>query len=483
MRFITNLLWVFVLFAFLGWAVSFVFRCVKKRKLVNPGFITSPFFPSSGLMVMIVYLLSLVTHNSYMIMFASAIILTVGKYLYELAFERTFGFKWKDLSKRRFNLNGYVLAYEPLFYGVGSALLCRYAFAPIMSLIGAMHPLVALLIPAIIAGIIVADLIVSVMTVIHLRRNLRQMKNISELLDDNTSDKTDEQLRAEYEKKCVKSKRFRGRLVRAFPDMQSVNYEQQLADLKLRFDVIREKNDETYEHTIVNREEQPFAYGLSFTKLFWLFFVGSFFGTFLETIWAFLTLGVFEMRVGMVWGPFIPVYGGGAVAITLCLYRLHKARDLVIYLASAVIGATFEYFCSYFLEKSFGIISWDYSNTPFNIDGRTNLMFALIWGLLGLSWLRYIYPTFSNLVEKIPKKVGRPLTIVLVIFMAVNGAFSCAAVYRMGQRAQNKPAANVAEEWIDNTFNDEYMHFIFPHMATPEAWEKALAEEAKAPKK
>lgn len=94
--------------------------------------------------------------------------------------------------------------------------------------------------------------------------------------------------------------------------MESLNYEKQLSDLKKYFDIIREKNNETYERKIENDSEKPFAYGLCFSKLFWLFMIGSIFGTVLETIWVIVMDGHFEMRVGMVLGPFIPVYGGGS---------------------------------------------------------------------------------------------------------------------------------------------------------------------------
>ena len=76
---------------------------------------------------------------------------------------------------------------------------------------------------------------------------------------------------------------------------------------------VMERNREVYEKTIENKEDRPFAYGLCFSKLFWLFFIGSLFGTILETFYALIFDGHFEIRTGMVIGPFIPVYGGGAV--------------------------------------------------------------------------------------------------------------------------------------------------------------------------
>ncbi len=468
MKILTEVLWVFSVFSFLGWVFKFVYETVKKRRPSNPGFITLPFLPSNGIAMVLVYVLFSKAESMFIIFFGCAILLTIYKFFLSMLFEKSFGFKWKDYSKKRFNLNGYVSVWEPFAYGALGILAIRYAFNPMLGIISGIPAWLALLIPAIISALIFSDLIISVITVVNLRKNLKQMKNISNLIDDNNGEESDEELRKRYEQRIIKNKRFRLRLVSAFPDMQSLNYEKQLSDIREWFNIIREKNDEEYEKKIEKEEDKPFAYGLSFTKLFWLFFIGSIFGTILETIWCFFMEGHFEMRVGLVIGPFIPVYGGGAVAITLCLYKLHKSNDLIVYLSSAVIGATFEYFCSYFQEMFLGTVSWDYSKTPFNLNGRTNLTFALIWGILGLVWLRYIYPFISRLIEKIPKKSGTIITVILVVFMAFDSAVSIAAVYRENQRSKNIKPQNVVAEWIDNTFNDDYMNFVFPHMATRE---------------
>lgn len=50
---------------------------------------------------------------------------------------------------------------------------------------------------------------------------------------------------------------------------------------------VKDKNMTEYTAVFENKEERPFAFGLCFTKLFYLFVIGSFFGTILETLWAF----------------------------------------------------------------------------------------------------------------------------------------------------------------------------------------------------
>ncbi len=470
MQLIINSLWIFSFFSFVGWFISFAYDSVKRRRLVNPGFITLPFLPSYGIGILLLFALFSYIKDDVILFVASGVFLTLYKFALSRFFERSFGFKWKNTKREKIRIGGFSIEWEPFLLGAIGLILIKFVSKPITSFISGLPFWAALLIPAVITGLIIADTVISVITVLGLRRNLMQMKNISELIDDKNSDIPDDELRKSYERRMLKSKRFRLRLVKAFPDMESLDYEKQLADLRNNYDLLRKKNNEVYENTIEDVNERPFAYGLCFSKLFWLFLIGSFFGTILETGWALVMEHCFEMRVGMVLGPFIPVYGGGAVAITLCLYKLHRKKDLIVYLASALIGATFEYLCSYFQEMFLGTISWDYSDTPFNLDGRTNLTFALIWGVLGLAWLRYLYPVISRLIEKIPKKIGRIVTVILVVFMAVNAALSVLAVMRDNERKDNIPPKTVIGQFVDKAFPDEYMDFVFPHMGTKETF-------------
>lgn len=479
MKLFTGMLWVFVIFSFLGWLTELIYYLIKNKRVTNPGFLTLPFLPSIGIGFLLLYVFALRFENVVMLFFTSAIILTLYKYFASVIFERSFGFKWKDYSDSKYKINKYVSIWEPFVYGLLGVVLVKFAYAPVASIITAIPFWAAILIPAVVTVLIIVDIIISCVTVIKLRNNLKKMDNISRLLDNEEKNVSDNELRKEYERRIIQSKHFRLRLVKAFPDMESFDYEKQLSDIKAHHNLLLKRNNETYENNIMNKEDRPFAYGLSLSKLFWLFLIGSFCGTLLETVWAFFVEGHFEMRVGVVMGPFIPVYGGGAVAITLCLYKLYNKNDIIVYAASAVIGATFEYYCSYFQEMFLGTISWDYSDTPFNLDGRTNLLFAFIWGFLGLVWLRYLYPLISRLIEKIPKKPGNIITVILAVFMVVNGVLTIVSIDRKNKRAENIPPQTVIGQFCDTVFTDEYMNFMFPHMGTKETFAKEREQKAK----
>lgn len=220
--------------------------------------------------------------------------------------------------------------------------------------------------------------------------------------------------------------------------------------------------------SISNSRKNIFAYGMGFYKLFWIFMLGCFFGVVVETINHFVFTHSYECRWGLIYGPFNPVYGIGAVVMTVCLNKLSSLRDLWIFLICMVIGSVIEYLCSYFQEIIFHTASWNYNADRINFGGRTSLLFGFFWGILGLVWIKDLYPVLSRLIEKIPKKVGVPLTWILCVYMIFNMSISAAAVYRQTQRSDGIEATNAIESFLDETYPDEFLKEMYPNMSKVE---------------
>lgn len=207
-----------------------------------------------------------------------------------------------------------------------------------------------------------------------------------------------------------------------------------------------------------------FSQGMGFYKLFWIFLVGSVLGVVVETLWCLLSRHYYENRTGLLYGPFSPVYGIGAVALAVGLYPLRGVRDGVIFLAGVIIGSLVEYVCSWVQEKGFGSVSWDYSNLPFNLHGRINLLYGLFWGLLAVVWVKEIYPRFATLLLLIPNSIGIPLTWVLAMLLAVDCIFSALAVARWKGRINGLAAMNGFESWLDRHYNDARMKKTYTNL-------------------
>lgn len=220
-------------------------------------------------------------------------------------------------------------------------------------------------------------------------------------------------------------------------------------------------------NAIIDAEESRtnhFAKGLSPYKLLLLCFIGSFFGVLIELGWCLLTRGHLESRSGLVYGPFNLLYGVGAVALSVSLYRFRNRGKWLSFLGGAVVGSVVEYACSFFQELAFGSRSWDYSKMPFNINGRICLLYSLFWGILGVLWVKSIYPRMAKLILKIPDRAGKVITWILTAFFIVNAVVTCIAVFRWSERIQGVAATNGFWQFIDSRFTDERMGRIFANM-------------------
>lgn len=203
---------------------------------------------------------------------------------------------------------------------------------------------------------------------------------------------------------------------------------------------------------------------INFYVFFWLFLIGSVLGFIVEGVWEIIKNGYWVNHSAAVWGPFCIIYGVGVVALYLSSYFLENKTLPTKFVLFSISGAVVEYFGSLFQEKFLGSVSWDYSSHPFNLGGRVSLRMALIWGILGIVFMYFIYPSINRLFLNINTKQMQIVTYIVAIFMAVNLAVTSLTVTRWEARLNNIPPNNKIESIIDNTYGNEKMKEIFSNM-------------------
>ena len=225
------------------------------------------------------------------------------------------------------------------------------------------------------------------------------------------------------------------------------------------------------------KQEAHVAQGMTSYKLFWVFFIGCFAGVVLETIYCLIQRGHYESRVGLIYGPFNLVYGIGALCLSGALYQFRNRGRVFSFVGGFVVGSVVEYACSWFQEVCFGSTSWDYSNMPYNLNGRICLLYSIFWGILGIFWIKDIYPRMAKWILKIPNKVGKPLTWVLLVFMVFNSVMTLFTSLRWTARREGVKPRNAFEAYLDEHYPDERMQKIFANAEFTEDREARMQDE------
>lgn len=211
------------------------------------------------------------------------------------------------------------------------------------------------------------------------------------------------------------------------------------------------------------KQKKIFAEGLCFDKIFLFFVIGSVFGGLWEEVQWFVVHGNWTCRHDLLYGPFSTLYGFGMVLFLILLGPLNNERSVFkTFLYSFFIGGVFEYIAGVLAENILQIKFWNYSHMFLNIDGKTTIPIMFVWGLLGLLLLKVIYPIFSNWLEKIPFRIGKMISITLLIFISMDMILSYSVFGRMILRHKGIEPKTFIGKFYDEKYNDEFMYNKYP---------------------
>ena len=159
---------------------------------------------------------------------------------------------------------------------------------------------------------------------------------------------------------------------------------------------------------------------------FWTYCVlGWCYEVFLEVVvyrWGF-------SNRGFLWGPYLPVYGVGALLILGCLGRL-KSRPLrvgrvnfmpaVVFLAVVALTTVVELIASYLLEWTTGGWLWDYTRYAIQWQGRICLSASLRFGVGGMVILYLLQPLLEKGIGRLSKKGRQTVFAVLFVLFVID---------------------------------------------------------------
>lgn len=297
----------FFLYGCIGWCVEVVYAAVKEHKLVNRGFLCGPICPIYGFgMVGLVYSVQLIplpdsgSMSAVSIFFIGMVLTTAIELVGGWVLYKLYHIRWWDYSKMKYNLGGYICPQFSLLWGLGSVLMIKVVHPLLARGSNPMPFRVMLILDIVLLILFVVDVIVSTAAAIGLNKYLSEIDELRARLRV-TSDKLttvlgtgamtadtvlDEQklqlalaklegrenaaeLRAEATARVAELREKLAavdrhplstrRLLRAFPNMKSLNYAETLAATRTAVIRLRElaaAAKETARETAANAAEK-----------------------------------------------------------------------------------------------------------------------------------------------------------------------------------------------------------------------------------
>lgn len=421
-----DFIWLFFVSSFAGWVLETITSAIKQKRFINRGLVNAPFCILYGSVLVFISVFCKELQGFWLFL-GAALVATLFEWMAGHLIEKMYSERWWDYSNRKWNLDGYICLSASLVWGMLAFFMVKWGNSLVVKMLYLFPALIRKWLVIVLSAALVLDVFATFVVISHKTADESFWHEADKFFDKLT-----------YGISSRLYNRINKRIENAYPEKVSIMKE------KTRQDV--------------------FAYGLCFSKLFLLFFIGSLIGDVTETLYCWLVGGIWMSRSSLVWGPFSVVWGLGIALATMLLYKYRNKSDKFLFAAGSLLGGLYEYVCSVFTEIAFGKVFWEYSHIPFNLGGRINLLYCFFWGIAAVIWMKHLYPKFSNWIEHISVKSGKIITLVLVIFMCVNMAVSSLALIRSTQREHGIEAETVWQSVMDERFSDERLAKIYPNM-------------------
>lgn len=158
----------------------------------------------------------------------------------------------------------------------------------------------------------------------------------------------------------------------------------------------------------------------NYTVSQWLlfFYIYCFLGWVWESCYVSLENRKWTNR-GFMKGPFLPIYGSGAIIILIATIPF-KEHLVVVFFMGMIAATLLEYVTGMAMEAIFKVRYWDYSNEKFNVNGHICLKCSLVWGGFSILMVRVIHVPIEHMVFRIPDYVAQILMLIITCIVAAD---------------------------------------------------------------
>lgn len=157
---------------------------------------------------------------------------------------------------------------------------------------------------------------------------------------------------------------------------------------------------------------------------------------FLGWIWESCYMSVVEGHLvnrGFVTGPFLTIYGFGALSVYLILRPL-AGQWLPLFFCGAVLATLLEFVTAEVLEAVFHTRWWDYTEKKWNFQGKICPESTVCWGVFTLLMFYVLQPWVSWVVRQIDARAGKVVIVVITLIYCIDFGISAAAAFKMDHK-------------------------------------------------
>ena len=248
---------------------------------------------------------------------------------------------------------------------------------------------------------------------------------------------------------CTKAEVYM--FIRDLAKTKGINHAEQLKDNNLEGEVVLEEYP-IYEYMLKQVKHHRwlklnYNRHYSITDIILIFFIIAIIGYIWEVLFHLFQYGEMVKR-GTLHGPWLPIYGAGAIAM-LVLLKPFRKNPFAYFILAMLLSGIIEYGTSVYLELVHHMSWWDYNGYFLNINGRVCLEGLLMFATGGVVITYMVAPIIANLLDKVNKKVKIICCVILVSLIAVDFYVSSSNP-NTGEGVTNEITESKIEEYINS---------------------------------
>lgn len=168
---------------------------------------------------------------------------------------------------------------------------------------------------------------------------------------------------------------------------------------------------------------------LNILTFFLIFYIYCFLGWCFESTYVSIKTGKWVNR-GFMKGPFLPIYGCGAVIILFSTIPVMN-NPLFVYLLSFIGATVLEFVTGVVMEKLFKVKYWDYSGNFMNYKGYICIKSSITWGFMGMLVTYIINEPVAKFIDSLNIWISAFIVAVITVIFAIDFIKSFRAAYNM----------------------------------------------------